>query len=71
MQQRIAMDGRHHHDIAAMPSVAAARTAARNVLLAPEREASVAAIAGFHGDFYFIYKHEKSRWLGNQRPTPF
>ena len=57
MQQGVAMDGGGHGDIAAAPAIAAARTAARHVLLAPERKAAVAAIARLHGDSYFIYKH--------------
>jgi len=55
MEQRIAMDGGDHDDVAATAAIAAARATPRHVLLAPECEASVAAVAGFHRDFYFIY----------------
>ena len=63
MEQRVAMDGGHHDDVAAAAAVAAAGTAARNVFLAPERQTAVAAVARFHGDSYFIYKHENKRPL--------
>ena len=54
MQQRIAVNGRHHDDVAATAAIAAAWTAARHVLLAAERQAAVAAIARFDRDSYFI-----------------
>jgi hypothetical protein len=56
MQQRIAVDGGNHRDIAAIAAIAAAGSAARDVLLAPEREAAIAAIARLNGDDYFIYE---------------
>jgi hypothetical protein len=54
MQQCIAVNRRDHRDIAAPPAVAAARTAARNVLLPPERHAAIPAVARFDRDSYFI-----------------
>jgi len=35
-------------DIAAMPAIAAGRTAARNILLPAKRDAAIAAIAGLY-----------------------
>jgi hypothetical protein len=57
MNQRIAVYGGNHADVAAAPAIPAAGTTARNVLLAPEREAPVAAVARLDGDSNFIYKH--------------
>ena len=56
MQQRVVVRTGHHHHIAAAAAVAAARTAARDELLAAERKTAVAAVAGFHADFYFVDK---------------
>jgi hypothetical protein len=54
-----------HDDVAATAAVAALRAAARDVLLAPESEASVAAVTGLYANFGFIYEHglESRRWL--------
>src|SRR5712692_7241224 len=41
-------------DAAAMPAVAAGRTAARHVFFAPEGNAAVTAVAGLHQYFGFI-----------------
>ena len=41
-------------DVAAASAIAAARPAARDILLAPERKAAVAAVARFDRDSYFI-----------------
>jgi hypothetical protein len=57
LQQRILMAARDESDIAAAPAIAAARTAARDVLLAPEREAAVAAVPCLHRYFSFIDQH--------------
>src|SRR5271170_4901060 len=40
--------------VAAAPAVPAARSAPGDELLPPERKTAVAAVAGFHEDFYFI-----------------
>jgi hypothetical protein len=40
-----------------MATVSAARATARYEFLAPERQTAVAAVAGFHGNGYFIDKH--------------
>ena len=56
MEQRVAVDGRDHGDVAAMAAIAAAGAAARYVFLAPERKTAVAAVACFDGDNYFIYE---------------
>jgi hypothetical protein len=59
MQQRIAMYGRNHLDVSTATAVAAAGPAMRNILLPPKRKASIAAIARFDCDSYFINKHKK------------
>ena len=46
------------HDVAAVPAVAAVRTAFRNVSLAAKRHAASAAVAAFHVNAYFIDKHD-------------
>jgi hypothetical protein len=45
-------------DIAAAAAIATAGTTAGYVLLTPERETAVAAVAGFYQNFYFIDKHK-------------
>jgi len=54
MEKSIVVLAGDQHDIAAPAPVAAAGTAARDVFLAPERKAAVAAVAGFDGNDYFI-----------------
>src|ERR1700691_399404 len=44
-------------DVAALAAISARRAAARDVLLPAKRDAAVAAVAGFDGDFCFIRKH--------------
>jgi hypothetical protein len=61
MQQRVAVDGRDHDDVAAAAAIAAAGSAARHVLLAPESQTAVAAVARFDCDSYFIDNIEKGR----------
>ena len=51
MEKRVVVLAGHQRDIAAAAAVAAAGTAARNVLLAPKGQAAVAAVAGFHVEF--------------------
>src|SRR5207249_3168848 len=57
LQESILVLGGNHNDIAAAPAIAAARPAARDVLLAAESEAAVAAIAGLDENSYFIDEH--------------
>jgi hypothetical protein len=57
VQQRIVMLAGDQDHIAALASVAAAGPAARDKFFAPEREAAVAAVAGFDGDYNLINKH--------------
>jgi hypothetical protein len=47
----------HHLNVAAMTAVAAAGTAARDVFLAPECQAAIAAIARFDRNNDFVYEH--------------
>src|SRR5271163_298441 len=57
-QQRVVVRIRFDVDVAALAAIAAGRSAARDVLLPAKRDAAVAAVAGFDGDFGFIRKHE-------------
>jgi hypothetical protein len=54
VDQRIDVAVGHRPDAAAAPAVAARGAAARHELLAPERGAAVAALAGVHLDFRFV-----------------
>jgi hypothetical protein len=56
MEQGVVMLGGYHDYIAAVPSVSAAGSTPGDVLLAPESEDAVAAIAALHQDIYFIDK---------------
>jgi hypothetical protein len=57
VDQRIVACARLHHDIAAMASVAAGRTALGHEFFAPERHAAVTAVPGFYANFCFIDEH--------------
>jgi hypothetical protein len=57
MKQGVVMFAGNQDDIAAPASIAAARPASRNVLLAAERKASITAVAGLHLDDNFINEH--------------
>ena len=50
-----------HDDIAAASAIATAWSASRDVFLATECEAAIAAIAGLNFDFYFVYEHAEKR----------
>ena len=56
VKQRVVVLAGDHDHVAAVAAVAAAGAAARNELLAPERKAAVAAVAGFDVDVDFIDK---------------
>src|SRR5262249_17611506 len=58
-QQRIVVRIRFEKDGAAVAAIAAGRSAARNVFFAAKRDAAVAAVAAFHEDLGFIYKHRE------------
>ena len=58
-KQRVVVDVGFEKDAPAMAAVAAGRTAARHVFLAPERDAPVPAVAGLHEYFGFINKQRK------------
>ena len=70
MEQRVVVLARDHHHVTAAPAVAAARTAARDKLLAPERKTAVAAVAGFDGNDDFVYEQalEASAPVQSRRP---
>ena len=57
VQQSIVVRAGHHRHIAPKPAVAAARAAPGNKLLPSEGEAAVAAVARFHRNDNFVYKH--------------
>ena len=57
MHQRVVALAGFHDDVAATAAVAARRAAARDILLAPECEASVAAVASLYTNFGFIDEH--------------
>src|SRR5262249_40518082 len=44
-------------DAPSVAAIAAARAAARDIFFAAERNATVAAVAGFHKNFRFVYEH--------------
>ncbi len=48
------MPGGHQGDVAAAAAIAAARPAARDILLPPEGQAAVAAVAGLHQNSSFV-----------------
>ena len=54
MQQRVVVIAANHDYIAAVTAIAAARAAARHKLLTPECKTTVAAVAGFYPDLYFV-----------------
>jgi hypothetical protein len=54
VDQRVDVAVGHRPDAAAAAAVAARRAAARHELLAPERGAAVAALAGVHLDLRFV-----------------
>src|SRR6185312_6156515 len=60
--QRVVTLAGFHDDVAAAAAVTARRASARDVLLAPEGEASVAAVAGLYANFGFIDEHGIRRW---------
>jgi len=57
-QKRVVVGIRFEIDAAAVAAVAAGWAAARNVFFAAKRNATVAAIAGFHQYFCFVNEHE-------------
>ncbi len=57
MQQRVVVFAGDKNHVAAAPAVAAAGSAARDILLPPERKTAIAAVARLHADSYFINKH--------------
>jgi hypothetical protein len=58
VHERVVTLARFHDDVAAASAIAAGRTSARNKLLAPERDAPIAAVPGFYSNLRFIDKHE-------------
>jgi hypothetical protein len=60
MQQRVVVFARNQDYIAAAATVTTAGAAARHKLLAPEREATVAAITRFYGNDNFVDELQES-----------
>src|SRR5579872_4790774 len=60
MQQRIELIVGHHVHVAAPPAVAAAGTPAGNILLPPEGQAAVAAVACLYVNSGFVNEHRKA-----------
>ena len=65
VQQRVVVIAGNHEDRAAMAAIAARRSALGNELLAAERHAAVAAIAGLDPDLDFVDEHVE--WSLNKR----
>src|SRR6185295_17157217 len=59
VEQRVQIGIGEQENRAARTAVAAARSAARNELLAPERHGTPAAVAGRDVDIDFVYEHAK------------
>src|SRR5258707_429018 len=59
-QQGVVVGMGFDEDAAAVAAVSAGRPAARNEFLAPKRNAAVAAIAGLHQYFCFVYEHGRN-----------
>src|SRR5258706_12072874 len=57
MQECVVVRTGGHDDVASTAAVAAAGSTARHEFLAPEGQAAVAAIPGFHADSDFIDEH--------------
>jgi hypothetical protein len=57
LDQSVLVLGGHYEDVAAAAAVAAAGASARDVLLAAEGQAAIAAISGLDQDANFIYEH--------------
>ena len=58
-KEGIQMDGASKVNVATGASVAAARPSERNIFLAPEGDATVAPIPGFHEDLRTVEKHSE------------
>ncbi len=56
-QQRIVVRIRFEINVAAVSAIATRRSAARDILLPPERHTAVSAVAAFDPNFGFINKH--------------
>jgi hypothetical protein len=66
LEQRVLMARPDQDDIASAPAVTAARTTARNILLSPERETAIAAVAGFYQ--YSCFVEEQHRKAAGPSP---
>jgi hypothetical protein len=57
VKQRVVVLAGDQSHVAAVASIAAAGSAARNEFFAPKREAAVTAVAGFDRNYDFVDKH--------------
>ncbi len=74
LEKRVAMAAGNQRNVAAPAAIAAAGTASRDELLAPEGETSVAAIPGLYFDSNFIDEHKRPiekplNCIADQRPN--
>jgi len=58
VKKSVVVLARYQDNIAAGSAIPAARAAARNIFLASEGKAAIAAIASLYHDFSFVNKHE-------------
>src|SRR5262249_49529855 len=68
VDQGRALRVREQIDGAAAATIAAARATARHVLLAPESDHAVAAIACAHRDVGFVYEHRRETSPEKRKP---
>ena len=54
VQKRVVVERGDDNDIAAAAAITAGGTASGNEFLATEREATIASVAGFYVDLYFV-----------------
>jgi hypothetical protein len=60
VHQRIVALARFHDDVAAFAAIAARGASARDKFLAPESDAAIAPVAGFHANCGFVDKHRQT-----------
>ena len=71
MQEGVVVVAGFEKYIAAVTSISSAGPPARNEFFAPERKATIPAVAGFHGDDYFVYKHFSNKKGAQEAPLHY
>jgi hypothetical protein len=66
LQERVLLVGCNQIHVTTPPAIAARWTAARNVLLPPESQAAIAAVAGFHEDSGFVEELHAAKRKGDR-----